>query len=78
MGYIHATRKRKVISIGLTLMIICFILVAPMLPQPWRGIIDAGVVAGLSIGIISIIYFIFLGILYPQAIEVSAEVPDDA
>ena len=78
MGYIHATRKRKVISIGLTLMIICFILVAPMLPQPWRGIIDAGVVVGLSIGIISIIYFIFLGILYPQAIEVSAEVPDDA
>ena len=78
MGYIHATRKRKVISIGLTLMIICFILVVPMLPQPWRGIIDAGVVVGLSIGIISIIYFIFLGILYPQAIEVSAEVPDDA
>ena len=78
MGYIHATRKRKVISIGLTLMIICFILVAPMLPQPWRGIIDAGVVVGLSIGIISIIYFIFLGILHPQAIEVSAEVPDDA
>jgi len=36
------------------------------------------VVIGLSIGIISIIYFIFLGILYPQAIEVSAEVPDDA
>jgi hypothetical protein len=77
MGYIYATRKRKVISIGLTLMIICFILIARILPQPWRGIIDAGVVVGLSIGIISITYFIFLAILNPQAIEISAELPDD-
>jgi len=78
MGYIYATRKRKIISIGLTLMIICFILFAGLLPQPWRGIIDAGVVVGLSIGIISITYFIFLAILNPQAIEISAELPDDA
>ena len=78
MGYIYATRKRKVISIGLTLMIICFILIARILPHPWRGIIDAGVVVGLSIGIISITYFIFLAILNPQAIEMPAELPDDA
>ena len=77
MGYIYATRKRKIISIGLTLMIICFILIARILPQPWRGIIDAGVVVGLSIGIISIAYFIFLAILNPLAIEISAELPDD-
>jgi hypothetical protein len=78
MGYIYATRKRQIISIGLTLMIICFILIARILPQPWRGIIDAGVVVGLSIGIISITYFIFLAILNPQAIEMTAELPDDA
>ena len=78
MGYIYATRKRQIISIGLTLMIICFILIARILPQPWRGIIDAGVVVGLSIGIISITYFIFLAILNPQAIEISAELSDDA
>ena len=77
MGYIYATRKRQIISIGLTLMIICFILIARILPQPWRGIIDAGVVVGLSIGIISIAYFIFLAILNPLAIEISAELPDD-
>ena len=77
MGYIYATRKRQIISIGLTLMIICFILIARILPQPWRGIIDAGVVVGLSIGIISITYFIFLAILNPQAIEISAELPND-
>jgi hypothetical protein len=58
-------------------MIICFILIARILPQPWRGIIDAGVVVGLSIGIISITYFIYLAILNPQAIEISAELPDD-
>ncbi len=47
MGYIYATRKRKLLSFGLTGMIVCFVLLVRLLPQPWRGIVDAGVVTGL-------------------------------
>lgn len=77
MGYIHATRKRQLLSYGLTLMIICFVMVARILPQPWRGILDAGVVVGLGIGIISIFYFLLLARKNPELIHSSAEVPSD-
>lgn len=77
MGYIHATKRRKLLSIGLTIMIICFIMVARMLPQPWRGILDAGVVVGLSIGISSILYFVYIAIRKPELISVSPDVPEE-
>jgi len=78
MGYIHATRRRQVFSIGLTLVIICFILIARTLSQPWRGILDAGVVVGLSLGIISICYFLIIAKINPSALDISAEVPEDS
>lgn len=37
--------------------IFCLIVVVRNLPQPWRGIIDAGVVVGLGIGVLSIVYY---------------------
>lgn len=78
MGYIHATRRRRLLSIGLTLMIIGFIIVARILPQPWRGILDAGVVSGLTVGIGSIIYFIFREQMTPGSIHVPLEVPAES
>lgn len=78
MGYIYATRRRKLLSYGLSAMIVCFVLIARMLPQPWRGIVDAGVVTGLAIGIGSILYFLVLVTLKPERLLVSAEVPTDS
>ncbi|MDG2090081.1 MAG: hypothetical protein P8J61_03085 [Gammaproteobacteria bacterium] len=57
MGYIYATKKRKLISFILTGAIITLVLLVRMLPQPWRGIVDAGVVLGLFLGVCSIVYF---------------------
>ncbi|MEM6296272.1 MAG: hypothetical protein AAGA54_33685, partial [Myxococcota bacterium] len=37
--------------------IFCLIVIVKQLDQPWRGIIDAGVVVGLSMGLLSIIYY---------------------
>lgn len=75
MGYIHATRKRQILSISLTLLIVVFVLIARQLPQPWRGILDAGVVVGLTLGIASILGFMIQNLRDPQAIKVSAELP---
>jgi len=58
MGYIHATTKRRLMSIGLTSMIVCFVLLVRLLPQPWRGLIDAGVVGGLVFGMASIVFYL--------------------
>ncbi len=59
MSYFAAPRKRKiVVGILTTFIVLCVILIR-YLSQPWRGIIDAGVVVGLSWGIISILCFCF-------------------
>ena len=57
MGYFHATKKRKITSISVTIAIILLIIGIRFLPQPWRGIIDAGVVVGLIWGLISMLIY---------------------
>lgn len=76
MGYIHATRRRKILSFGLTSMIICFVLIVRLLPQPWRGIVDAGVVTGLAFGIASIAYFLLQRLRFPERMQVALDLPD--
>ena len=78
MGYIYATRKRQILSFALTTMIICFVLIARSMPQPWRGIVDAGVVVGLGLGVVSIAYFLIISSNDPARLTVSAEVPGDS
>lgn len=78
MGYFHATRRRKIVSFSLTTMIILLILAVRLLPQPWRGIIDAGVLVGLGIGILSIVYFVTVAVRDAAALNVSPELPPDS
>lgn len=78
MGYIYATRRRQILSISLTLLVMGFVVIAKQLPQPWRGILDAGVVTGLTLGILSILYFLVNSLREPGFITVSPEVPSDA
>jgi hypothetical protein len=76
MGYFYATRRRKITSISLTLGIIVLIVLVSFVSQPWRGIIDAGVVVGLAWGIVSLLAFGFRalgGDTYPY----NPEVPDE-
>ena len=75
MSYFYATRKRKISSLGLTGLIICFVIFVRLLSQPWRGILDAGVVAGLTIGCGSILYFLYLATIRGETISISADFP---
>ena len=54
MGLIHATKKRQIVSWSVTIGVAAIVGAVKRLPYPWRNIIDAGVVAGLSWGSISI------------------------
>jgi hypothetical protein len=75
MGYFHATRKRIIISIAVTSAIVVLVLIVGFVPQPWRGIIDAGVVVGLLIGVSSIIYFTIQFRLLGKAPSIPTDVP---
>ena len=74
MGYFHAPRRRKIVSLTLTAGIFILVLVVHRIPQPWRGIIDAGVVAGLAWGLFSLLWFAVAG-LAGKYFPYSPEVP---
>lgn len=77
LGYFYTSRRRQVGVIGLTLGIIVLILVVRLLDQPWRGIVDAGVVVGLSWGLVSLVVFSVLAFVQAD-FEYSPEVPGEA
>lgn len=56
MGLIHATRTRKIVSWSILLGVVGLILLVRGLEQPWRGIIDGGVIVGLALGAASVLY----------------------
>lgn len=57
MGLIHATRKRLIVSWCLLVGIILLVLGVRALDQPWRGIIDGGVVVGLAWGLLAVLWY---------------------
>lgn len=77
MGYFFANRKTQIIAFSLTFGIILLVVMVGYLPSPWRGLVDFGVVLGLSYGVASFAIFtakaLFSG-QYPH----SPEVPDSA
>lgn len=54
-GYFRAPRRQLVTSYIVLGLIICAVVVVHQLPQPWRGMIDAGVVLGLGYGLMAIV-----------------------
>lgn len=59
MTYFGAPRKRVIVSWCLTVAIVVLILIFQRLPSPWRGILDAGVVVGLTWGITATLIILF-------------------
>jgi hypothetical protein len=75
MGYFHATRKRMIVSWAVTSGIVLLILAVRLLPQPWRGIVDLGVVAGLTWGLVAIVLRGFHALTAPT-FDHPAETPE--
>ena len=53
MGYFSAEKRRIISAWILTTMIVFLVIVFHQLPQPWRGVLDAGIVVGLSWGLLA-------------------------
>ncbi len=55
MAFFRATRREKAAAWGVTFAVLLAIVAVRQLPQPWRGLIDAGVVTGLTWGTVSML-----------------------
>lgn len=75
MSLFHATRKRLIISWSVYAGIITLVVLVRQLPQPWRGIVDAGVVAGLSWGVVAIVAA-FVELRRGGSLQVPADLPE--
>lgn len=76
MGYIHATRKRRIVSLSVTAGVVVLVILVRLLPQPWHGIVDLGVVAGLGYGVIAILAFA-VKVLSGRPLHWPTDVPGD-
>jgi hypothetical protein len=77
MGFIYASKKRIIISYTILIMVMVFVAIAVNLPQPWRPIVDAGVVVGLLWGATVTGWYIFVAIRTDTSL-VNPELPSSA
>ncbi len=54
-GMLAATYRRLVVSWGVVIGVVILIIITVNLPSPWRQIVDAGVVGGLSWGTVFVV-----------------------
>lgn len=74
VGYFYTPVRRRLTIIGVTLGVLCLVFLVRHLDQPWRGIVDTGVVVGLIWGIVSVLMF-SLQALTQEEFNHSAELP---
>jgi hypothetical protein len=55
MAMFHARKKNLILAWALLLGIVAVVALVRLLPQPWRGIVDAGVVVGLGWGLVALL-----------------------
>jgi len=74
IGLFGARRRTTIVVWSVTLAIVGLVLLVGMLPQPWRGIVDAGVVVGLGWGIVALAVE-FVTVATGRRSAASAELP---
>jgi hypothetical protein len=67
MAMFHAKKRRLVTSWSLFVGIVLLVTVVRLLPQPWRGIVDAGVVVGLGWGAVSLAVLYLIAVVRGRA-----------
>lgn len=77
MSLLHASRRGLWVARTLVVAIVVLVIAIRQLDQPWRGIIDAGVVVGLGLGVASLAYW-FVRLLRGHAPTVSPDLPPNS
>lgn len=76
MGLFHATKKRLIVSWSVTTGVAAIVAVVKKLPYPWRNIVDAGVVAGLSWGSVSMLVLLVKSLYSNKSPDIDPALPE--
>lgn len=74
IGYVHAPMRRRISAMAVTSTVIVLVVIVRHLDQPWRGIVDAGVCAGLIWGLVSVLWLSYQA-LTSKEFSVNPELP---
>lgn len=74
LSLFHATRARLAFTYAFLACLVAVIAAVQALPQPWRGIVDLGVVAGLTYGAAAVAVF-YVRALAGRPLPVPPDVP---
>jgi hypothetical protein len=66
MGLFAAPRRTLLSSWILVVAIAALVVLVRHVPQPWRGVIDAGVVVGLALGVLSVLAHFLRAVTRPR------------
>ncbi len=77
MALFHANRRGKMLAWGTTFAVLCFIALLRYVPQPWRGIVDGGVVVALIWGALAIVVFYVRAIFFDKPPNAPALLPGE-
>lgn len=75
IGLIHATRRRLITSWSLVVFIRLLVQGVRHVDQPWRGLIDLGVVVGLAWGLVALLIFAARAALTGRLPAVGGDLP---
>ncbi|MBT8453999.1 MAG: hypothetical protein KJO40_18705 [Deltaproteobacteria bacterium] len=74
LSLFHSTRRQMTVSWVFVIAIVLLVWWVRSLPQPWRGIVDGGVVLGLMWGL-GVIWWLFLRYLLGAQIPPPGDIP---
>ena len=77
MSLFHSTRRQLAVSWTLVIAIVFVVWIVRSVPQPWRGIIDGGVVLGLAWGLV-VIGVLFARYLMGATIPPPGDLPEES
>lgn len=66
MGFYAASRRTQTVAWALSFGIPLLVYLIRALPQPWRGLVDLGVIVGLSWGLVAVLYTSFQALIHNQ------------
>lgn len=69
MCFLEAPRRRLIAAYLLASGVVVLVALYRALPQPWRGILDAGVVVGLVWGIIATVWVTFYALRFGTVVD---------
>jgi len=77
IGYFHGTQKRVISSWAVTTVIFAVVIGVKQLENPYRAIIDAGVIVGLVWGILSMVVIFLTALKDEKPPEFDPALPED-